>query len=283
MPLAGGHSGETFAVEAYEERAVLRVYGRQPSRAPIDAALLRLVRGLVPVPRVLDVRPAGDGPAHLLTSYEPGERLELVLPNAEPALRDRLANSVAGVLATLSGMPFLRPGEFVDAQLGLSAQLGPARDLVEWLDRHQLSRWDDGARSALAAVCAEADALLDAVDRTCLVHSDFNAKNLLVDPVSGSVTAVLDWEFAHAGSPYADLGNLLRFHRGSAWAAQVARAFVERAPRLAADPLPLAYASDLWALIDLAARPLRHDVVERADGLLRAIATAGRLDAPVPI
>ena len=77
------------------------------------------------------------------------------------------------------------------------------------------------------------------------MHSDFNPKNILVDPASGAVTAVLDWEYAHAGSPYADLGNLLRFERGTAWAHDVLDAFVRRVPDLASDPLRLAYAGDL--------------------------------------
>ena len=53
-------------------------------------------------------------------------------------------------------------------------------------------------------------------------------------------------------------------------------------PGLASDPLPLAYASDLWALIDLAGRRARHDVVQRADALLRAIAGCGDLCASTP-
>ena len=58
------------------------------------------------------------------------------------------------------------------------------------------------------------DVLADGVRRVCLVHSDFNPKNLLVDPETARITGLIDWEFAHAGSPYADLGNLLRFSRG---------------------------------------------------------------------
>ena len=44
--------------------------------------------------------------------------------------------------------------------------------------------------------------------RTVLVHSDFNPKNILVDPETVEVVGVVDWEFAHAGSLYADFGNL---------------------------------------------------------------------------
>jgi aminoglycoside phosphotransferase (APT) family kinase protein len=181
-------------------------------------------------------------------SHVAGERLDLVLPHADDDLRARLAAAVTEVLATLSGMPFLRPGMFVDADLHLSSPAAPAADLVSWLDQHltgtAMAAWDAGLGSDLRAVCLDADALLDTVDRSCLVHSDFNGKNLLVDPVSGAMTAVLDWEYAYAGSPYADLGNLLRFERGTAWEAQVLDCFASRAPAVAADPLPLAHA--IW-------------------------------------
>ena len=61
QPLPGGHSGETFLAVAGGERTVLRVYaGRSAARGPlapeVDAAVLDLVRGVQPVPAVLEVR-----------------------------------------------------------------------------------------------------------------------------------------------------------------------------------------------------------------------------------
>lgn len=38
-----------------------------------------------------------------------------------------------------------------------------------------------------------------------LVHGDFGPNNVLLDPVTFEVTAVLDWEFAHLGDPVEDL------------------------------------------------------------------------------
>ena len=84
-PLAGGWSGQTFVAEAGGERSVVRIYppGLRADAAPeIDAAVLRLVRGLVPVPDVLEVRrgvTAADQPGLLVTSYLPGERGDLQL------------------------------------------------------------------------------------------------------------------------------------------------------------------------------------------------------------
>jgi Ser/Thr protein kinase RdoA (MazF antagonist) len=38
-----------------------------------------------------------------------------------------------------------------------------------------------------------------------LVHGDFGPNNMLFDPVTFATTAVLDWEWAHAGDPVEDL------------------------------------------------------------------------------
>jgi aminoglycoside phosphotransferase (APT) family kinase protein len=41
-----------------------------------------------------------------------------------------------------------------------------------------------------------------------LVHGDFNPGNILIH--NGEVSGVLDWEFSLSGTPYMDIGNLLR-------------------------------------------------------------------------
>ena len=38
-----------------------------------------------------------------------------------------------------------------------------------------------------------------------LVHGDFGPNNILIDPESFEITALLDWEFAHLGDPIEDL------------------------------------------------------------------------------
>ena len=67
--------------------------------------------------------------------------------------------------------------------------------------------WSPHWSRSCAAVADDAQDLLDDERRACLVHSDLNAKNLLVDPDTLEVTGVLDWEFAHSGLPWTDLGQ----------------------------------------------------------------------------
>ena len=105
----------------------------------------------------------------------------------------------------------LRPGPFVDAELTVGAF--PDGGLDDWV-ASRLAHWPESERTrAGGGGRGSAQDLLDTQRRTCLVHSDLNPKNVLVDPDTLEVTGVLDWEFAHAGHPWTDLGNLLRFER----------------------------------------------------------------------
>jgi len=289
-PLAGGFSGETFLAEAAGERTVVRIYGprsearRGPAAAEVDAAVLRLVRGLLPVPEVLEVqRPNADAgtPGLLVTSFLPGTRLDLVLPGLGADARLRLGTALGVVLGRLAMMPMLRAGFFADG--ALRVQPMPPGGLVEFVAAHRsgtaLEQWPAESYDALLKVADQAEELLDSLDRTCLVHSDLNPKNLLVDPDSLQVTGVLDWEFAHAGWPVTDLGNLLRFEREPVFAGAVLDSYRAHVADAGENLLGLARAADLFALVDLAGRGTENAVTERASELLAAIARSGDLHA----
>lgn len=282
-PLAGGHSGRTFVSEVAGERTVVRIYPPGEDRgaeAPdIDAAVLRLVRGLLPVPGVVDVRredAAAGQPGLLVTSWMPGERGDVLLVGLDEEALARLGRSMGHAAATLAGMPMLRPGPFVDAGLGVGRF--PVSDLSQWVEA-RLTDWSVADRSRLVTVAHDAQDVLDGMDRTCVVHSDLNPKNVLVDPVSLELTAVLDWEFAHAGHPWTDVGNLLRFERHPAYVDAVLDAWTAVHGGSADALLRGARAADLWALVDLAARADANPVAKRADVLLRAIADTGDVHA----
>lgn len=282
-PLAGGHSGRTFVSEVAGQRAVVRIYPPGDARGPhapeLDAALLRLVRGLLPVPEVVEVRRedvvAGQ-PGLLVTSWMPGERGDLVVAGLDEAGQSRFGRAMGYAAATLAGMPMLRPGPFVDARLGVGEF--PDVDLAQWV-RTRLAGWTAAERSRLAALADEAQDLLDGVGRTCLVHSDLNPKNVLIDPVTLELSAVLDWEFAHAGHPWTDLGNLLRFERHPAYVGAAVEEWARLRGGSPDDILDGARAADLRALVDLAARAGDNPAADRAEVLLRAIANSADLHA----
>jgi aminoglycoside phosphotransferase (APT) family kinase protein len=288
-PLDGGWSGETFVAEVAGERSVVRIYVRPSHRGAaaheVDAALLRLVKGLLPVPEVLEVRRADEAtgmPALLVTSFLPGERLELLLPRLGEQERATLGRNLGGILADLGGMPMLSAGPFVDGRLTIGSFQPDLDGLPEAVELAEplLGWWSPDELAGLREVAVDAQALLDTVGRRVLVHSDFNAKNLVVDPESLEVTGLLDWEYAHAGHPFTDLGNLLRFERDEAFTEAVLASYTARRGGGAADALALARAADLWALVDLARRRAENPVAERADRLLRAVALRRNPAAP---
>ena len=289
VPLSGGYSGETFLVTGAGDQAVLRLYARDPGRAAVDQALLERLRGLLPVPRVLEavtVPGGADRPPFLLLEALPGDRLDLVLPAADPPLRRRLGEAVAGVLVLLATERMPRAGMFLDASLDPAPFPPGAGDQLGFLDAHLSAPFFAGLpaaeRDALRSVAAHARDVAAGTGRLALVHADFNPKNLLVDPATGGVTGVLDWEYAYAGAPLADVGNLLRFESDPVFTAAVAEAYAYRAPDVPPAWVEVARALDLYALIDLAARGSDNPVVTGARELLRATAATGTLAANRP-
>lgn len=290
VELDGGYSGETFLAHAAGERTVVRIYGQRSAArrgafaAEVDAAVLRLVRGLLPVPEVLEARRADESagtPGLLVTTFLPGTRLDLLLPELRPAERATIGRRVGRILARLAMMPQLRPGFFVDGDLRVDPM--PGGGLVAFVEAHRrgtaIAQWPVREYDALVEVAQQAESVLDSVARMCVVHSDFNPKNLLVDAGTLEVTGVLDWEFAHAGWPVTDLGNLLRFEREPVFAEAVLDAYRQGVVDARDDVLELARAADLYALVDLAGRAPENPVAVRASDLLEAIARSGNLHA----
>jgi aminoglycoside phosphotransferase (APT) family kinase protein len=275
-PLDGGWSGETFRASAGGEPVVVRIYrpGRRPEdAAEVDAAVLRLVRGLVPVPEVLEVRRAlGREPGLLVTTYLPGERGDLLLDRLGEQGQAAVGARLGALAADLGGMPQLDHGPFLDARLTVGRD--DVDGLPDLLERRlpELGHLTPDEIEGLRDVAADAQTRLDAVTRSCLVHGDLTPANLLLDPETLELTGVVDWERAHAGNPYVDLGALLRDDPHPAYAEALVAAYVERRGGTPAETLELARAADLAALVELATRRGRDPVATAADDRLRAVA-----------
>ena len=272
-PLAGGWSGRVFAADLAGETSVVRVHDPDDVQGPATtAAALRLAAGAgVPgVPDVLEVRagdPAVGAPGLLVTRMLPGRRGDLVLPTLDDAALDAVSEQLVEVLEQLAGVRMLRAGVFLDADLTVGPLPAPFDDgLLAQLEAQlapQAARLglDGRTLDRLRARCREAQDVLDdepdaphgpGVRGACLVHSDLNPKNLLLD--GDRLTGVLDWEFAHAGSRWTDVGNLLRFAEQPAYVDGLVDRLARRRGSDPADVRHLARCADLTALVDLASR-----------------------------
>ncbi len=282
VPLTGGYGGQTYAVSAGGEDAVLKLYVKDPERAAVDAALLQLVRGLLPVPRVLDAKREGsaEDPPYLLTERLPGVNLQTYLEAAGEDERRTVGEQLGELLVRLSGMPFLTFGMFRDGDLAIEPfGLGDLEQYVADLD---LGLSPEQSEKFAGVIVEAEDVLAEGVDRVCLVHSDFNPKNLLVDPATARITGLIDWEFAHAGSPYTDLGNLFRFCEDPVLAGAVLSVVRGSGLELGEPLVDLGRAADLWALLDLAARSTEHEVAAAAHALVARMADTSTLSGGRP-
>lgn len=82
------------------------------------------------------------------------------------------------------------------------------RQLVRWTRQFESSTLQS---SAIDTVGRLLRARVPAEETTALVHGDYRFGNVIIDPASGSVAAVLDWELSTLGDPLADIGYLAVF------------------------------------------------------------------------
>lgn len=206
-PLAGGHSGLTYAVQVGDRRHVVKAV--PPAERPVgrndmlrQARVLRALAGTpVPVPAVVAVDEAA--PAWFAMEFVEGAAVEPVLdehelPGAQAAAR---MLEVARVLRRLHELPA--------AELPLD---GPApRDAAA-----EVAQWSRTMRAVPEELRPGSERLLQRLAETVpaglppvLVHGDFRLGNVLCQ--GEQAVAVVDWEIWSLGDPRTDLGWFLLF------------------------------------------------------------------------
>jgi aminoglycoside phosphotransferase (APT) family kinase protein len=177
------------------ERFLLRLHSHPESRAR-ESFIMDLARKVVPVPAELA---HGDG----WTILEFVEGLHLLESPQDTA-------AAAEAMAHLHSITFRSSG-WIEADGTISPFPFGGKDFVTiMLRRDDVRQWLSPAivKSLVDMVAYEAANPEDNGEPPCLVHGDFNPTNILVH--DGRVVAVLDWEFSHSGTPYMDIGNLMR-------------------------------------------------------------------------
>lgn len=203
-----GQSNPTFLLRAASGEYVLR---KQPPGKLVASAhsmdreyrvLSALAGSNLPVPRPLAYceDPAQIGTQFYVMEYVPGPVFhDPLLPGVTPAERAALYDSMNAALAALHSVDwrgagldgFGRPDHYVERQVARwgrqndslgSADAGPLTALRAWLEAH-----------------------LPGDEPAAIAHGDYRMGNMVCALDRPRVVAILDWELATIGHPFADL------------------------------------------------------------------------------
>lgn len=210
--LAGGRSNLTYLITDGETRWVLR---RPPLGHVLETAHdmsreHRLLAALsptdVPVPApLLLAGPDVIGVPFYVMEFADGQVLRdrAQLEELDPAGATALADELVDVLVRLHRID--------PRQVGLG-DLGRPQGYLE----RQLRRWArqlEASRSRdlpeLTRLAAHLGEHVPVSRQTAIVHGDYRLDNVVVEPASGRIVAVLDWEMATLGDPLADVASTL--------------------------------------------------------------------------
>jgi aminoglycoside phosphotransferase (APT) family kinase protein len=286
--LSGGLRNTTLKLQLVGSREplVLRIYDHDPSICQKEADVLQLAATVTRVPEVLHVepRPCGPRPPFALLRYVEGISFHELKQSGDPAAMAEAAFAAGETLACLARLTFptsgwLGPGPEVTQPLLAGADPLP-RFVESCLGtpacEARLERpLRDGVRSFIGSWASRL-----AVDRqSVLVHGDFGKRNLLVRRDGGRwcVAALIDWEFAVAGSPLIDLGHFMRYERAARPRLEphFSRGYRRGGGELPDDWRPLSRAFDLIALCaSLSHDRIPGDIVAELVELVRATVEA---------
>lgn len=276
---------------------VARLYQRDPAQAAKERALHALARARhIPVPRMwfgADDNPVTGAPYALL-QWVDGPRLDLAARGATSADLARIGAAVGRALASIHHVTFEKVG-FLNGALEVSTPIDPGlRGLHAYLrsclvDGRGGERLGPKLTRALMTFVEAEGALLDTwTGPPALAHGDFGGSNILVRCAGADdawcVAAVLDWEFAFSGSPFFDLGNLLRPPLGErpGFADAVASAYRAAGGRLPERWREMAALVDLTAWAEFLTRPdVPAAVIDSARQRVKAT-IAGKRSAGAP-
>ncbi len=271
QPLTDGFRNANFRIQldSTPEFVVLRMYEHDASLCRKEVDLLNLIRHSVPVPEVIHAEPSGMNavPPFVLLSYIEGIAFRELKRNGNANSISQAAYDAGRILACIGRTTFpkpgwLGPGPSVTAPLLEGMNPGPRFVDLCLASANVRQRVKAKLRDrASDLVWSYATRLASLDNETNLVHGDFGNRNLLVRKVAGkwTVAAVLDWEFAIAGSPLTDVGHFLRYETFSRPKVEphFSNGYLQAGGRLPDDWRPLARIIDLIALCE----GLTHDAL----------------------
>lgn len=243
---------------------VLRIYNGKKGIAVKEQNISRLISKTVPVAEYqhVDESCIPFNVPFAILEWKEGILLSELLRTGNWTARSSSAESVGGTLAEIHKYKFPEYG-FLNERLEVKTPMKMDREQFLSLIRHFLDSncgalLGEKISNDLWNVCKlQGYNLSEENGEPCLVHSDFNGLNILIDNSKDGafVSAVLDWEFTFSGSIYTDFGNVLRYEEeGSDFETHLMDGYESRGGVVKDNWRILAKLHDLVALCDLLER-----------------------------
>lgn len=191
---------------------IVRIYCRDPKAMIIEKNVMEKVSGVISTPVISDTGTV-NGMVYSVQNYIDGSLLRDVLLTQQVDVHE-LMQRVGEVLGLLANWRFGQSG-FFDESLRVQSQALNYHDYAHQMLDHLVKD-----EKLSVDIVASWKVLIDQLKQffppkedDYLVHGDFDPSNIIVDEVNGhwTVSGILDWEFAHAGSQMQDIANMLRY------------------------------------------------------------------------
>jgi len=264
LALAGGHAN--LNVRVGDDR-VLRIFRRDALAGMKEVVLLGRDWQTLKTPHVI-----AQGVDFVLLEFVS------LHPLCDDAATGRLVGRAAG---EIHGSPYPTTG-LLDEHLRISEPLPEIQPYVEGRIEVLGADWHEIGDAILRALDDVAGAIGGSYGAV-LNHGDFKPSNLFLN--SEGELVVLDWEYAFAGPPLMDVGQLLRWGTSAGFRSGFAEGYASLGGQLAADWIRQSEVLDIVNLLGLAgAAPTdesrnRH-IRARIHQTLAADARSGEADRP---
>ena len=212
--LLGGFANTNTYLELNDGRRMVARFPQSGSdRLDLECAILKKYEGVLPVPKVY-----GANQEMALVEFVEGVLLSEFDFSDRKGWLEAL-RSVGSSLAKVHQMKFEQAGFLAsDLTLAHGFENGVGHAYVDYIEGTLRSdtvkeRMGEQLNQQALALLPTLRSELAKINEACLIHSDFNPKNILVKKTDQGwgLAAIIDWEFAHIGSSLTDLGNFFRF------------------------------------------------------------------------
>ena len=237
-PVSSGMSNTGYRVTTSCGQFLMKRYAKATGKA--EAGSLSYLQGRIPVPGMLCYEP---GASYVIMEWIDGIPLDRYL-NEGGALTDDLVRQMAFMTSVIHQKEFLHDATLDHRLQPLTARPSEHEKLLYTLTRKPAAHLDPALiRGLTEFVYDHEQAFRQLEARSVLLHGDLSFDNMLL---KDGTLYYIDFEFASAGSPYCDLGHLLRPGEGasSPFSKQLLKVFREAYDRSASAPL-----SDHWLLL----------------------------------